>query len=305
MYTSESMSMIDGAMIVAMALYGAALGSFAGAQVWRLRARQLREDKEAGETYNKAELNKLQALSSTRANKDYSRCLHCGHRLQWYDLIPLLSWCTTGGKCRYCKRQIGWFEPLIELATALVFVASYLAWPGDLVAPLEIVQFVVWLLACVAMIVLFAYDARWFLLPNHYTWSLAVLAGAYFLLGVVQEEQGYIESLVSLGGALMILSGLYLLLWWYSGGRWIGFGDVKLGVGLSLLLGQWQLAFLTLFLANLLGAIVAIGLMSINRIDRKAHVPFGPFLIIAAIISVLWGNQMIDAYLGATMRLFA
>lgn len=296
--------MLDGVLVVVLAAYGLMLGSFAGAQVWRLRARQLREDKAAGELYDKAELRKLQPLATNRLREDHSQCLHCGHQLRWYDLIPLVSWVSTNGRCRYCRRPIGWFEPVIELATAGLFVISYLWWPVELSSTVAIVQFCVWLLVVVVMVVLFAYDMRWYLLPNPYTIALAVLALAYYSCTSILQGGVSSSSIMSLAGAFVILCGIYLFLWWYSGGRWIGFGDIKLGVGLSLLVGQWQLAFLTLFVANLLGAVVAVALMATSRINRKAHIPFGPFLIIAAILSVLAGQYIIDRYLDLTTRLF-
>ena len=70
---------------------GAILGSFVGAQIWRLRARQLTEDKKAGERVDRKELKKLSPLIK-KVSKDRSRCLSCGHELALYDLIPVFSW---------------------------------------------------------------------------------------------------------------------------------------------------------------------------------------------------------------------
>src|SRR6476661_6297359 len=100
---------------------GLVMGSFAGAQVWRLRARQLVEDSSNGESVDSHELKRLRPLTGRKTSEDRSQCLSCGHTLAWYDLVPLASWASTQGKCRYCKKPIGKFEPFIEIGTALIF----------------------------------------------------------------------------------------------------------------------------------------------------------------------------------------
>ena len=146
----------------ALILAGLSLGSFAGASVYRLRARQLVEDKKAGEKVDAKEFKRLKPLSDVSTRRDRSRCLHCGHTLAWYDLLPLVSWLSLKGKCRYCKASIGRFEPVIELSMMAVFVLSYALWPFELSTPLAIAQFVLWLAASVGLAILFVYDLRWF-----------------------------------------------------------------------------------------------------------------------------------------------
>src|SRR6478609_4310093 len=95
---------------VILGVFGLLFGSFAGASVWRLRAWQLVADKKAGdEDVDEAELKQLKPLTKATFRTDRSRCLHCGHELAWYDLLPLASWLSTGGKCRYCRKPIGYF----------------------------------------------------------------------------------------------------------------------------------------------------------------------------------------------------
>src|SRR5690606_32843562 len=108
----------------------------------------------------------LAPLSEATVATDRSRCLHCGHTLAWYDLVPLVSWLVQRGKCRYCGVSIGFFEPLMEVGVALVFVLSYLLWPAPLSSVLDISLFILWLVSVVLLAVLFAYDAKWFLLPD-------------------------------------------------------------------------------------------------------------------------------------------
>jgi len=141
-------------MLILIGILGAAFGSFAGAQVWRLRARQLIEDKKAGEKVSAKELKKLSPLIK-KASKDRSRCLSCGHILAWYDLIPLVSWLLLRGKCRYCKKFIGWTEFFLEVGMAALFALSVFLWPMPLASFWQIMMLVLWLAALVLLAILF------------------------------------------------------------------------------------------------------------------------------------------------------
>lgn len=283
-----------------LAVLGFVFGSFSGATVWRLRARQLIQDKKAGNKIDKAEFRQLKALADKPLKNDRSRCLKCGHELAWYDLIPLVSWFTTQGKCRYCKQPIGLFEPIIELATGLLFVLLYANWsqiqPGGAVG-----LFVLWLIAVVMLVILFAYDFRWFLLPDLVMLPLIVLSGIIALLRLVGESDMQAAA-VSLLGSVAAIGGLYFLLYTYSRYRfgeektWVGFGDVKLGLALGLLLGDWKLAFLAVFLANLIGVVFVLPSLAMKRLTLKTQIPFGPLLILGFFIALLYGQPIIAWY---------
>lgn len=280
---------------IVLAVLGLAMGSFAGATVWRLRAAELKQSERAGEKIDAKEYKMLLSLTKTSVVTDRSRCLHCEHTLKWYDLIPLVSWLSTRGKCRYCKKPIGWFEPIIEVGTALLFIASYALWPESLALTHEIVMFGLWLIASVLLVILFAYDLRWFLLPNYVIFPLIGI-GVLMALGNLLTAPNILDASISLGISAGILSGIYLLLWLISKGAWIGFGDVKLGLALALILGQWQLAFLALFLANIIGCLIVLPGMLSGKITRKTRVPFGPLLISGAVIAMLFGHTIINWY---------
>lgn len=280
-----------------LAVFGMLFGSFAGASVWRLRARQLVVDKREGELVGEEEYARLVPLTKATFTKDRSRCLHCGHELRWYDLLPLVSWLQLGGKCRYCRQPIGYFEPLMEVVTAVFFVLSYIWWPAPLDSTLEVVQFGLWLLAGIGLAILFAYDQKWFLLPDVVTFSLVAVAGAFALIEVAQAPN-HLLTAWSVAAAVAILSGLYLALWRVSQGRWVGFGDVKLGLVLALLLADWKLAFIALFAANLLGCLVVLPGLVTRTLSRTARVPFGPFLILGMLVAFFAGDAVIAWYLG-------
>ena len=285
-------------IIIAGALFiiGAALGSFAGAQVWRLRAKQLKEDKSRGEKIDEKEYRRLQPLLENKGMNDRSIDLDTGKKLPWYDLIPIFSWLALKGKSRYSKKPIGKFELFIEIGMALFFVISYLAWPVELVSSIEIIRFILWLITGVVLAILFSYDAKWYLLPNNYTLVLILFGILNFVLVFIDaEDKG--ATLLNTAGSILVLSGLYLAFYMYSKGKWVGFGDVKLGLGLALLLINWELSFLALFMANLLGVIIVLPGMIRGKVSRGSKIPLGPLLILGTIITFLFGEIMIEAYL--------
>ncbi len=283
---------------IGVILLGLILGSFSGASVWRLRAHQLIKDKKDGEPYDRAELKRLEPLLGVKATKDRSQCLNCHHTLEWYDLIPLFSWLSAGGKCRYCKKPIGLFEPLVELGTAVLFAGFFYYWT-QMHSDGAWIGLVVWIVMLTMFVILYAYDAKWFLLPDKVMLPLIGLAGAYAAYAIAVSDSP-LSVLVSTILSVAILSGLYLALWLISKGNWVGFGDVKLGLSLGLLLMDWKLALLTLFLANLIGTLIVIpGLLS-GKMSRKTQIPFGPLLIVAFFIALFWGQLLFNWYTSAT-----
>lgn len=262
---------MTGLVAIVLFVFGAIFGSFAGAMVWRIKT------------------------SRSLAN-DRSECEHCHHKLSWLDLVPLLSWLYLRGKCRYCRKPIGWTALLLEVGLGLVFVASYLLWPSPLGSPIEVIHLGLWLLACVLLAILFVYDLRWYLLPDKIIWPLAVVGGAIFVIQAITSKWGLEQVVVEFALAFVPVTGVYYLLYKVSSGRWVGFGDVKLGIFIGLALG-WIGALLTLVLANFIGLLVVLpGLLS-GKFSRTSEIPFGPFLIVAALISMLIGSQIVDWYL--------
>lgn len=286
--------------VLVLGVLGLVFGSFDGAQVWRLRYRQLAEDKSAGEAVDTKELKRLAILEHRGVGSDRSRCLTCGHVLAWYDLIPLASWLSTAGRCRYCKKEIGWFEPAIELSLASLFVLSYVAWPFALDGPLSWLAFVLWLVGLTMATILWVYDKKWFLLPDRINFSFIGVAAAYALVqmagGVVTISDVIISIMVFCG----LYGGLYYFSRWQYGENrtWVGFGDVKLSLALALFALEWQYALLAIFLANLLGTIMVLPGLANGSIKRGAHIPFGPLLLVGTLLAVLVGQQIINWYMG-------
>ncbi len=250
---------------VLMTALGAAMGSFAGALAWRLH-------------------------SGRDFVADRSECEHCHHKLGPTDLVPIVSWLILRGRCRYCRGSIGVQPLMLELAMAALFAVSYMYWPLGYETWQAITLFALWLIYLVILGALLIYDLRWMLLPDKLVVVLVGLACVDVVVRCTFNPTGEVVISALLG--LIPITGLYGLLYVVSGGRWVGLGDVKLGIFMGLILG-WQKALLVLLLANVIGFILLVpGLLS-GKVDRKSHVPFGPFLIIGFIIAGLFGGEII------------
>lgn len=283
------------AFLVFIGLAGTAFGSFAGAQVWRLRARQLEEDKKNGEKVSRTEYSRLKPLLKKSIKEDRSRCLSCGHELAWYDLLPIVSWVTLRGRCRYCKKQIGWTEFLLETCLGLIFVCSIIFWPGDISQPIEWAKIFLWLSALVVLAINFVYDMRWSLLVSWLNWALIGLGVIFATLTIISSGD-ITAGILSTAGSVLVLGGLYGLLWLISRGKWVGEGDIYLGTGIGLFLGDWKLALIALFLANLVGTLIVLPSLMTNRLERGSHIPFGPLLIIGGLLAWFFGPTILDWY---------
>jgi leader peptidase (prepilin peptidase)/N-methyltransferase len=257
-------------LAVSLFLLGLCLGSFVNAGVWRIKHKK-------------------------DIFLDRSECIRCHYKLGIVDLIPVVSWLSLGGRCRKCSNRISAQYPLVELATGALFVLSLAFWPFGFTTTPNLLLFVLWLLACVVLVFLFVYDLKWLILPDKAVAILALLGlGMAVLYGMKSSD--IVQFFQEVAFSLLILSGFYLLLYIYSKGKWIGFGDVKLGVGLALLLCNWQLALIALFLANLFGTLVFTPLMVVQKVKRTSHIPFGPFLIAGTIVAMLWGQSIVEWY---------
>lgn len=279
-------------IILALILFGLALGSSINALVWRLRLQELFEENEQTRKHPKTKNLKYSMV------KGRSMCPHCEYQLEAKDLIPVLSWLWLRGKCRKCRKSISVQYPLVELGLAVLFVGSYFFWPLPLEGWYAWVDFAIWLAGLYGLTALFVYDLRWSLLPDKIVAPLIVLAVAdIVLLLLFGESAGSVFATIQFYAlGLLPVAGVYYLIHLFSKGRMVGFGDVKLGVFIGLSLG-WPAALLVLVLSNVLGTLYVLPSMLAGKLSRKSRVPFGPFLICAYVIAGLWGDVIIEWYL--------
>lgn len=219
---------------------------------------------------------------------DRSHCPKCKKTIAWYDLIPFLSFMLLRGRCRYCGKSISWQYPLVELGTGIVF------WL--LAINFGISASLIYLLILFAiLIIVFVYDLREQMVPEVFVWiafALALVGGSYFGGFTI------LESII--GGAFA--GGFLWLLVLFSKERWMGAGDIKIGFILGFLCG-YPSALFALFCAFFLGSVVGIIYLlitrkTINRNGLRQSLPFAPFLITSTLIFVLWGEKIINWYLG-------
>jgi len=276
-------------IIVILTLLGVCFGSFVNAVVWRINKQSKNRDKKTSS--REQSIKTPDNLSILRGR---SMCPNCYHGLSAKDLVPLLSWISLQGKCRYCHKHISVQYPFVELATAVLFVVSYLWWPVALNG-VQISIFVLWFFLAVGFMALFVYDLRWQLLPNRIIYPLALIAVFSACLNVSASNRPAI-ALLNYVGAVIIGGGIFYILFQVSAGRWIGGGDVKLGWVLGLIAGTPARSLLLLFLAALLGSLFSLPLLLTNRLKRTSKIPFGPFLILGIIIVQLFGASILHWY---------
>lgn len=215
-----------------------------------------------------------------------SRCPACGYALRAVENIPVVSYVVLLGRCRRCRARISVRYPLVELATAALFVAHYLVFGWT---PLLAVR----LLFAAGLVAMFAIDLEHHLLPDAITLPgiVAGLAASVFL------PPGFLNALVGMlagGGVLWLIGEAYYR---YAGDEGMGGGDVKMLAMIGAFLG-WQLVLLTLVLSSLAGAVIGLLVIATRRGGMKYALPYGTFLSVSAMIASLYGERIVRWYAG-------
>lgn len=272
---------------VIMFIVGACIGSFLCCEARRLRLKEI-----GGKKLGRR-----------------SVCVHCGHRLSWYENIPILSWIILRGKCKQCGRRIGFLEIFSEFAVAIAFLFATIAFVnaiknGDsdifgafasanptldfsIINGFNLTIYIITLVLVSLLAFLAIYDSEWGELPQR---ILAASIAVAFVLAVLRIISIYnisgfswVPIAETLGGVL-ILGGVYLLLYLVSKGKWVGDGDWLLATAIGLALGTPFYALLALFVANFSACLV----MWPTVVKTKNHkIYFGPFLVMAYVIIIL------------------
>jgi prepilin signal peptidase PulO-like enzyme (type II secretory pathway) len=256
-------------ILVFVFIFGLIIGSFLNCLIWRLH----KKESIMGRSY----------------------CPKCKKQIAWYDNIPVLSFMVLRGKCRSCGKTISWQYPTVEFITGLLFVmAFYLNYKlqvdnyGLVIFDSSfIIQLIRdWFIIAV-MIVIFIYDLRWYLILDIVTLPACLIV---FVLNLIL---GF--NLWNLLISGIIGGSFFLIQFVISKGKWIGGGDVRLGLLMGLALG-WPGVLTAIIISYFIGSIVGLGLIAAGKKQWGSEVPLGIFLTVGAIITLFWQTQILSWY---------
>ncbi len=256
--------------------------------------------------------------------KRRSCCLNCGHPLSVLDLIPIVSFVMLGRKCRYCRKNISWQYPLSELATGILFGLAVFFLPPLSLNVLSIIPWIYTLFIISILEIIFLIDLKYGLILDKVVFPAVVIILAFYLfmagsqawmmyqsltadtggLGAYLLQTDFLRnriifSLIPLGFNLLGSLGLailFLVVIFLTKGRGMGGGDVRLVFLVGLITG-WPSMVVALFLSFLTGAIVSVMLILIGKKHFGQTVPFGPFLVTSTLVTMFWGQQLLEWYL--------
>ena len=225
---------------------------------------------------------RLETKETIISNRSY--CPQCRAILKWYDLIPVLSFLLQKRRCRYCKKKISWQYPVVEIATACLFLLIFNL-------QFSIFNLIYYFIIISFLIIIFTYDLKHYLIPNRIIYPAIIIAGIFNFQFLISNQFSIFKfSILSALGA----SSFFLALVLVSKGKWMGLGDVKLAFLMGLILG-WPNILLALFLSFLSGAVIGIGLIIFGKKGFKSQIPFGPFLAGSTILVMFYNLYLINS----------
>lgn len=219
-----------------------------------------------------------------------SACPNCKQNLRWFDMLPVISFLTLAGRCRYCQKPISWQYPAVELGTAVLAMVGYqqIFSAGLPDATQAVIAFLAYLLVVGLLISVFFHDLYEMLVPDLMGY---LLLAAAIIFGVI--TYGWLNTLYGLLVGVVPIA----LLVYPSGGRWMGEGDVKIAAGLGAFVG-WPVVAVFLLLSFFLGGLYGVLGLTLGKVKMRTAVPFAPFLIVGALLAFFWGKDIISWYFG-------
>ena len=215
-----------------------------------------------------------------------SHCPKCSTPLQWFDLIPIISFILGGGKCRYCGKSISSQYLLVELITGFIFTILYYYFGFN-------IDFIFYSFIFSILIIIAFIDIDHQIIPNRLV--LIILLGT--LLYKYIHYLLYSRSLYLINSIMgLIISSLFFLIIVILSKGGMGGGDVKLIGALGFILGIPKI-ILNIFLSFLIGGVVSVLLLAFNIKGRKDPIPFGPFIVLGFIITFFAGDRIINWYI--------
>lgn len=215
-----------------------------------------------------------------------SACPGCGNRIRWYDNVPIVSWFLLRGRCRHCRAPIAWRYPLVEALNGLLTLLLFHKF-GPTFAFLALFVF------CSSLVAITFIDLDHQIIPDEISLPGIVLG---FVCSFFLPWTGWLTSLL---GILLGGGSLFLVAWGYeklTGKEGMGGGDIKLLAMMGAFLG-WRSVPFIIFAASLVGSVIGIAAMLIQKKDGKLAIPFGPFLAFGALLYIFYGRKLILWYL--------
>lgn len=222
--------------------------------------------------------------------KPPSHCEACGHRLAAKDLIPVFSYLWLRGRCRYCRASIPGKLFYVELVSGVIY--AFLYWKYGLTPELGAMIFYAALFTIIFMV-----DLEKGVILNKIVYPAMAIAVILGVLGIQPElPQWPVEGIanIAMGGGVGFLF-FFVVAMASRGG--MGWGDVKLA-GLIGLATGFPMVLVAIVLGAGLGAIVGVALMAVRKKGMKSLIPFGPFLSVATMVTLIWGGDMLNWYAG-------
>jgi leader peptidase (prepilin peptidase) / N-methyltransferase len=226
-----------------------------------------------------------------------SKCDHCGKPIPWYLNIPLVSFLMLKGKTACCRKTLSISHPVVETLVGSLFVWWYwgLWFFFHLTSePFQVLQPLFWLIVGFVLILILIIDYNWMIIPDELTILLTILTVAYRVVltvtGIMQTDD-FVNTMLAAVGAVSFFGTL----WTVTRGRGLGFGDVKLVFALTLLMG-WPKMLVGFFASFVSGAVIGVILLASGRHKRGQPIPFGPFLILGTVLSLVVGQAIWDWY---------
>ncbi|MDA3903798.1 MAG: prepilin peptidase [Desulfuromusa sp.] len=215
-----------------------------------------------------------------------SACPHCGHRIRWFQNIPILSYLFLGGKCASCYTRISLRYPAIEALTGLLFVLVlyYFSFSAA--------TLVYWVFLAALVTITFI-DLDHQIIPDVISLPGIVVG---FICSFFIPWLSWSDSVLGIvvgGGTLLAIAWIYEKVAKREG---MGGGDIKLLGMLGAFLG-WKAVLPVIFIASLMGSLIGVPLMLLQKGDTKLAIPFGPFLAFAATVYLFWGRDLVFWYL--------
>ncbi|MFH1046669.1 MAG: prepilin peptidase [Patescibacteria group bacterium] len=246
-------------------VFGTIIGSFLNAVIWRLRTRE-----------------------SFMSGRSY--CPHCRHVLAPVDLMPIVSFLLLRGRCRYCSVKISCSYVIVEMTVGLLFLLAALSLIGTGTLDIPVMSLarllLVWYLIAIFAIV-FVFDLKYMLILRSVTFPAAIIA----LAGNIALGMDFWRPLAGMA----VCAGFFHLQYVLSRGKWIGGGDVQLGLLMGAALG-FPGVLVAMLLAYVSGALVGVGLLAGKKKGWKSELPFGTFLAAASVLVLLYGDSIVRWY---------